>query len=167
MRNLIGCAAAASGAEAVLAGTLTRVPRRRRLPAGGAGLRRRLTPLAARCSAGPYYPYCSLRPRTASGARGTRGQERLTGPSCRLFEREQAPVATGALHELRVCSLLDDSPVLEHRDVVRERDRRRTVRDHERRPASHPLGERRADLVLLRRVDGRRRVVEDENRRVR
>src|SRR5437899_289432 len=58
--------------------SLTRAPRRRRLPAGGAGLRRRLTPLAARCLPGPYYPYCSLRPRTASGARGTRGQMRLT-----------------------------------------------------------------------------------------
>src|SRR5207253_8585599 len=50
----------------------TRAPRRRRLPAGGAGLRRRLTPLAARCSPAPYYSYCDLRPRAASGARGTR-----------------------------------------------------------------------------------------------
>src|SRR5829696_686141 len=33
---------------------VTRVPRRRRLPPGGAALRRRPTPLAARCSPGPH-----------------------------------------------------------------------------------------------------------------
>src|SRR5204863_563274 len=38
----------------------------------GARLRRRLTPLTARCSPRPYHSYCALRPRTASGARGTR-----------------------------------------------------------------------------------------------
>src|SRR5215212_4093818 len=57
---------------------LMRAPRRRRLPPGEARLRRRLTPLAARCSPGPYYPYCALRPRTASGARGTRRRLALT-----------------------------------------------------------------------------------------
>src|SRR5438132_13159548 len=51
---------------------LTRAPRRRRLPPTGGRLRRRLTPLAARGSPGPYRPYCALRPPTASGARGTR-----------------------------------------------------------------------------------------------
>src|SRR5688500_10379899 len=57
---------------------LTRAPRRRRLPPGRAGLRRRLTPLAAPGSPGPYYAYCPLRPGTASDARGTRRPERLT-----------------------------------------------------------------------------------------
>src|SRR5437870_2457229 len=50
----------------------SRAPDRRRLPPGGARLRRRLAPLAARCSPGPYYEYCSLRPRTASDASGAR-----------------------------------------------------------------------------------------------
>ena len=45
---------------------LTRAPRRRRLPGGEAALRRRLTPLRARCSPGPYREYCALRPRTPS-----------------------------------------------------------------------------------------------------
>src|SRR5207248_822123 len=58
--------------------TLTRAPRRRRLPPGEARLRRRLTTLAAGCCAGgarSYYLYCpSHRPLAsfASVARGTR-----------------------------------------------------------------------------------------------
>ena len=40
------------------------------------------------------------------------------------------------------------------------------VRDHERRAPLHHLAERRADLVLLRRVDRRGRVVEDQHLRV-
>jgi hypothetical protein len=54
--------------------TRVRVPRRHRLPPGEARLRRRLTPLTARCSPAPYCEYCDLRPRTVSGARGTRSQ---------------------------------------------------------------------------------------------
>src|SRR5216117_1405160 len=52
--------------------SLTRAPRRQRLPPGGARLRRRLTTLAAPGSPGPYYAYCPLRPGTASATRGTR-----------------------------------------------------------------------------------------------
>src|SRR5213592_78933 len=72
---------------------LMRAPRRQRLPAGGAGLRRRLAPLRTRCSPGPYcevkpdarakpaHPRGgtasgasgALRPRARSDARGTRG----------------------------------------------------------------------------------------------
>src|SRR5438270_5063065 len=48
---------------------LTESPRRRRLPLGGVQLRRRLTPLAARCSPAPCNSHCDLRPRTTSGAR--------------------------------------------------------------------------------------------------
>ena len=51
---------------------LTRAPRRRRLPPGGARLRPRLKPLAVRGSPGPHYSHCALRRRTPSGARGTR-----------------------------------------------------------------------------------------------
>src|SRR5437773_10463313 len=61
---------------------LTRVPRRHRLSPGEAGLRRRLTPPAARCSPGPYSEYFSLRPRTASAVRGTRGRCGLASLSC-------------------------------------------------------------------------------------
>jgi hypothetical protein len=65
-----------------------------------------------------------------------------------------------------VGAVVDDPPVLEHRDPVGERDRRRPVRDHERRSTFHDRRERGADLVLLRRVDGGGRVVQDEHGRV-
>ena len=61
-------------------------------------------------------------------------------------------------------ALFDDPAALEQRDPVGERDRRGTVGDHQRRPALHHGRQRRADLVLLRRVDGRGGVVENEHR---
>src|SRR4051795_9302875 len=63
-------------------------------------------------------------------------------------------------------ALFDDSAALEDRDPVGERDRRRTVGDHERRAALHDLAEGGTNLVLLRRVHSRGGVVEDEYRRV-
>src|SRR3990170_5306340 len=81
---------------------LTRVPRRRRLPPGRARLRRRLTPLAALLwswDPRPYYPYCPLRPGTASSARGTRGRTELSPGVSRALhqELERFPVSLGAL----------------------------------------------------------------------
>ena len=61
-------------------------------------------------------------------------------------------------------ALLDDAAGLEHDDAVGERDRRGAVGDHERRSPLHHGRERRADLVLLRRVHRRGRVVEDQHR---
>ena len=57
----------------------------------------------------------------------------------------------------------DDAPAVEQHHPVGEGDRRGTVGDDHRGAAPHHLGERGADLVLLRRVDRRRRVVEDED----
>ena len=57
----------------------------------------------------------------------------------------------------------DDAALVEQHDPVGEGDRRRPVGDDDRRPAPHHLGEGVADLVLLRRVDGRGGVVEDEH----
>ncbi len=54
---------------------------------------------------------------------------------------------------------------LEQHDPVGERDGRRAVGDDQRRPAGHHLAQRGADLVLLGRVDRRRRVVEDQHPR--
>src|SRR5207244_715715 len=72
-----------------------RAPRRHPLPAGGAGLRGCLTPLTARCSPGPYYSYCALRPRTVSGARGPRdsglAQVVLARDELQTAGREQLP----------------------------------------------------------------------------
>ena len=51
---------------------LSRVPERRRLPAGGAGLRRRLAPLTALLPAGRVLQHCPACIRTVSDASGTR-----------------------------------------------------------------------------------------------
>ena len=56
--------------------------------------------------------------------------------------------------------------VVEHDDLVGERDRREPVGDDDRRPAAHRLGEPGADPRLGRRVDGGGRVVEDQDARV-
>src|SRR5438132_9410589 len=75
---------------------VTRAPRRRRLPPGRARLSRRLTPPAARCSPGPYYSYCSLRPRAATGARGTRVRTKEPLAAARAAGLLEAPL--DALH---------------------------------------------------------------------
>src|SRR5581483_11467588 len=83
-----------------------------------------------------------------------------------LSRREQRAVARRAGEQLRVRTQLADPPGLDERDTVGQRDRRRTVCDHERRAAAHHLRERGPDLVLLRRVDRRRCIVEDQHLRV-
>ena len=60
----------------------------------------------------------------------------------------------------------DDAPVVEHDDLVGERDRRQPVGDDDRRPVAHDLAQPGADLRLGRGVDGRGRVVEDEDARI-
>ena len=60
----------------------------------------------------------------------------------------------------------DDAAVVEHDDLVGERDRREAVGDDDRRPAAHRLAQAVADLRLGRRVDRRGRVVEDQDSRV-
>ena len=70
------------------------------------------------------------------------------------------------LEQLGVRAARGDPAVLEHDDLVGERDRREPVRDHERRPPGHHLAQRDLDRLLGRRVDRRRRVVEDQDPRV-
>ena len=66
----------------------------------------------------------------------------------------------------RACPWNDDAAVVEHDDLVGERDRREAVGDDDRRPAAHRLAQAVADLRLGRRVDRRGRVVEDQDARV-
>src|SRR5262245_410280 len=80
---------------------LTRAPRRLWLPGGGAALRHRLAPLRARCSPGPYYEYCALRPPTRSGARGTCGH---------MFLRPARSSLVGPLLEHLEHAVGDDEP---------------------------------------------------------
>ena len=56
--------------------------------------------------------------------------------------------------------------VVEHDDLVGERDRREPVGDDERRAAPHRLAQARADPRLGGRVDRGGRVVEDQDARV-
>ena len=98
---------------------------------------------------------------------------RRIGPICSRITpppSPRAPAASGIAGERASSSCvraeLGHPPGLHERDAVGQRDRRRPVRDHERRPSSHHFGQRRADLVLLRRVDCRRGVVEDQHLRV-
>src|SRR5688500_9925935 len=98
---------------------LTRAPRRRRLPPGRAGLRRRLAPLTAPGSPGPYYAYCPLRPGTASDARGTRvtrgGSSRRELRPLRPDPVQQLLEGVGELlHALRL-ERLDDVVVVDAR----------------------------------------------------
>ena len=65
--------------------------------------------------------------------------------------------------QLGLRSVRDDAAVVEDDDLVGERDRREPVRDDDRRPAAHRLGEAGPDLGLGRRVDRGGRVVEDQD----
>ena len=60
----------------------------------------------------------------------------------------------------------DDAALLQHDDVVGERDRRETVGDDERRAALHDLAQGGLDLALGGGVDRRGGVVEDQDARV-
>ena len=71
-----------------------------------------------------------------------------------------------ALEQLVVGAARGDRAVLEHDDLVGERDRREAVGDHERRAARHHLAQRELDLLLGRGVDRRGGVVEDQDPRV-
>ena len=56
-----------------------------------------------------------------------------------------------------------DPAVFEHDDLVGEGDRREAVGDDDRRPAAHRLAQAVANPRFGGRVDGRRRVVEDQD----
>src|SRR4051794_19973900 len=60
----------------------------------------------------------------------------------------------------------DDAPVLEHNDRVGERDRREPVGDHDRRAVAHRRAQAGTNQRLRRRVNGRGRIVEDQDARV-
>ena len=69
-------------------------------------------------------------------------------------------------HQLHMRPACGDAALLEHHDLVGERDRRQPVRDHERGPPRHHLGKRGLDVALCRGVDARGRVVEDQDARL-
>jgi len=66
-----------------------------------------------------------------------------------------------------VGALLHDAAVLEHDDQVGTTDRRETVSDDERGPVLEQQAQRLLDLPLGADVDRGRRLVEDQDARVR
>src|SRR3989304_378434 len=130
---------------------LTPAPRRRRPPPGQARLRRRLTPLAAPVSPGPYSPYCPLRPGTASRARGTRGRWWLgqSDSRARLADRALAEVGGGDVEtaaDLVRRAPGERSPLVENLDPVADvHDQGHVVVDQE-----HP-----GVVVVAHRADDR------------
>ncbi len=81
-------------------------------------------------------------------------------------EASDRPVLGRGGEQLRVGPGRDHPPVTEEHDAVGEGDRRGPVGDDQRRPTVHHLTEGGADLVLLRGIDRRRGVVEDQDARV-
>ena len=65
-----------------------------------------------------------------------------------------------------VVAVRQHAAVVEHDDLIGERDRRQAVGDDERRAPRHRLVERELDLALGRGVDGGGGVVEDQHARV-
>ena len=70
------------------------------------------------------------------------------------------------LEELCLRPARGDPAVVEHDDVVRERDRRESVSDDDRRSSAHDLAQPGSDLRLRGRVDRRGCVIEDEDPRI-
>ena len=63
-------------------------------------------------------------------------------------------------------SALDDPAVIENQDLVRAHDRRKPVRDHDAGAMRHQMLERLLDQPFGRRVDARRRFIQNQNRRI-
>src|SRR5215210_8311694 len=93
------------------------------------------------------------------------GEERSSGRGRPVaVERE---VASGGGDELVVRPLLDDAAVLEDDDEVGAADGGEAVRDDERRAPAKEPSERELDAPLGPDVDARRRLVENEESRIR
>ena len=75
---------------------------------------------------------------------------------------DELPVQRAALLELGVRTAVGDPPGVQYHDPVGQVQRGPAVRDDQRGPAAHDLVQRIVDLGLQARVDGRGRVVEDE-----
>ncbi len=70
-----------------------------------------------------------------------------------------------ARDQLFVCPFLDDRAVREDDDPVSHANGREAVGDHHRHTARHQLGEPDEYLILGPRIEGGRRLVEDQELR--
>ena len=101
------------------------------------------------------------RPLT-SGSRGLRVRKTWSGSPFSTISRYSSEL----LEQVLVVAVRDDAAVVEHDDLIGQRDRREAVGDHERRAPGHRLVERELDALLGRGVDRRGGVVEDQHARV-
>ncbi len=93
----------------------------------------------------------------AAAPAGAHGAHRSPPASTPRLSASGAPTSSGcgvgghdlaiqgrALEQLRVLSPRNQAPVVEHHDLIRQRDRREAVGDHERRASRHRLRRERA-----------------------
>ena len=78
----------------------------------------------------------------------------------------QRRVEAAPRQQLLVRALLDDAPMLEHHDQIGIADGRQPVGDDERSSVDQKAAKRNLDAALGADVDGRGRLVEDEDARV-
>ena len=95
-------------------------------------------------------------------------ESEISAPLLRLLERLKGIQlridAAGPSDELVVRADLGDAAGFDGENHVRPPDGREPVRDHERRPVSHQVGERVLDEQLRFRIERRGRLVENEQR---
>ena len=89
----------------------------------------------------------------------------IIGPAAPLYF-VQPRVQPASFEQFVVAAALGDQPVLEHVYAVGADHGRKAVRDDDDRPAAGKFIDRGLDLRLGVGVDRRRRLVEDEYRRV-
>ena len=78
----------------------------------------------------------------------------------------QGGVQTVALDEAIVGASLGNSPLVQHEDLIRVADRRNPVRHDDRGPLAHDVAQTGEDFFLCVGVDGRQRVVQNEDARI-
>ena len=84
-----------------------------------------------------------------------------------VISRKYPLVQVTALHQLLVRSLIDDLAAIEHEDPVCPADLGQAVGDEQGRAALKHSFDGTLDLVLGGAVDGARRVVQDQDARIR
>ena len=125
--------------------------------------------------------HCGTRPRPARRRRiraptvrgltgpltsASRGSSRVRNDLLGQALLDDLAVELGALEQLLVVAVGDDPAVVEHDDLIGQRDRGEAVGDDEGGAPGHRLVERELDLLLGRGVDRGGGVVEDQHARV-
>ena len=120
---------------------------------------------APRCCVRLPPGWCTRTTPPPSRARGAPRPRRRTAARAGRARRSRGRRGSCPSSSL-VRAARDDAAVVEHDDLVRERDRREPVGDDQRRAAPHRLAQAEPDPRLGRRVDRGGRVVEDQDARV-